>query len=194
MHLSTKVAPPRPLTHKETHDSLTQFKFHFNNFYRKDSDFKPILKSNFTWNATAVNYGVDDQADDLETLLGNVCSLLPFPYLNSRILKETKKWNDVWNIIFTHYQATPSQDSNLDFVSLALDTANGESYLTFYERLCHHQRTHLASVGAVGTGAPLARDDTLTLSHQNLVTQYWMQKICIGKRLESHNSSQISYM
>ena len=127
MHLSTKVAPPRPLTQKETHDSLTQFKFHFNNFYRKDADFKPILKSNFTWDATAENYGVDDQADDLETLLGNICSLLPFPYLNSRILKETKKWSDVWNVIFTHYQATPSQDSNLDFVSLALDTANGES-------------------------------------------------------------------
>ena len=173
MNIATKVASPRPLTHKETHDSLTKFKFHFNNFYRKDSDFKPILKRNFTWDTTAENYDVADQADDL----GNICSLLPFQYLNSRILIETKKWSDVWNIIFTHYQALPSQDSNLYFVSLALDTANGESYLTFYERLCHHQRTHLASAGAVGSGAPLTRDDTLTLSHQNLVTQYWMQKI-----------------
>ena len=134
MNIATKVASPRPLTHKETHDSLTKFKFHFNNFYRKDSDFKPILKRNFTWDTTAENYDVADQADDL----GNICSLLPFQYLNSRILIETKKWSDVWNIIFTHYQALPSQDSNLYFVSLALDTANGESYLTFYERLCHH--------------------------------------------------------
>ena len=31
-------------------------------------------------------------------------------------------------------------------------------------------------VGAVGPGAPLTSDDTLTLSHQNIVTQYWMQK------------------
>ena len=74
----------------------------------------------------------------------------------------------MWNIIFTHYQVSPSQDSNLDFVSLALDTANGESYLTFYERLCHHQRTHLASDGAVGSGGPLTRDDTLTLFHRIL--------------------------
>ena len=178
MNFASKVAPPRPLTHSETNDSLTQFKFHFNNFYRKDSDFKPILKSTFTWDGTAANYGrTADEADDLETLLGNVCSLLPFPYLNSRILKETKTWNDVWEIIFTHYQAKPSQDSNLDFVSLTLDRAKGETYLTFYERLCHHQRTHLAPAGAVGTGPANAREDTLTLSHQNLITQYWMQKI-----------------
>ena len=70
MSLSTKVAPPRPLTHNETNDSLTQFRFHFNNFYRKDSDFKPILKSTFTWDATAANYGkIAEEADDLETLL-----------------------------------------------------------------------------------------------------------------------------
>ena len=121
MNLASKVAPPRPLTHTETNDSLTQFEFHFNNFYRKDSDFKPILKTTFNWDGTAANYGkTPDEADDLETLLGNVCSLLPFPYLNTRILKETTNWKDVWEIIFTHYQAKPSQDSNFDFVSSLL--------------------------------------------------------------------------
>ena len=52
MNLAHKIAPPRHLTHVETHDSLTQFKFHFNNFYRKDDDFKPLLKSEFTWNGS----------------------------------------------------------------------------------------------------------------------------------------------
>ena len=71
MNLATKVAPPRPLTHTETHDSLTQFKFHFNNFYRKDTDFRPILKSTFAWNAAEANYGrTADEGDELETLLG----------------------------------------------------------------------------------------------------------------------------
>ena len=45
--LNLRVAPPCPLTHNETHDSLTQHRFLFNNFYRKDKDFKPILKSTF---------------------------------------------------------------------------------------------------------------------------------------------------
>ena len=91
MNLASKVAPPRPLTHSETNDSLTQFKFHFNNFYRKDSDFKPILKSTFTWDGTAANYGKEpDEADDLETLLGNVCSLLPFPYLEQPDFKRNQ--------------------------------------------------------------------------------------------------------
>ena len=56
--LSLRVAPPRPFSHNETHDSLTQHKFLFNNFYRKDKDFKPILKSTFTWDARRDNYGV----------------------------------------------------------------------------------------------------------------------------------------
>ena len=178
MNLAHKVAPPRPLTNVETHDSLTQFKFHFNNFYRKNADFRPILRSAFTWNGTQDNYTrTPDEGDDIETLLGNMCSLLPFPYLNSRILKETRNWADVWDIIFEHYQAKPNQDSNLDFVSLDLDRKNGESYQTFFERLCHHQRTHLAPANAVGTGQANLVNDILTVSHQNLIAMYWMQKI-----------------
>ena len=177
--LNLRVAPPRPFTNHETHDSLTQHRFLFNNFYRKDKDFKPLLKSTFTWNARAQNYGVADenQRDELETLLGNICSLLPFPYLTSRILKETSSWSDVWDIIFSHYQAKPSQDTNLDFMSIKINGEEKESYLTFYERLCHHQRTHLATTGAVGTGAAILDNDVFTLSHQNLVTMIWMHKI-----------------
>ena len=62
-------------------------------------------------------------------------------------------------------------------MSLKLNKEENENYLTFYERLCHHQRTHLAPRGAVGTGAALLGDDVLSLSHQNLITTIWMQKI-----------------
>ena len=92
-------------------------------------------------------------------------------------MKETKSWADVWDIIFGHYQAKPNQDSNLDFVSLELDRKNGESYLTFFERLCHDQRTHLAPANAVGTGPANLVNDILTISHQNLIAMFWMQKI-----------------
>ena len=176
--LNLRVAPPRPFTQNETHDSLSQHRFLFNNFYRKDKDFKPVLKTNFKWDPKSVNYGVtENEYDELETLLGNICSLLPFPYLTSRIMKETKSWGDVWDIIFSHYQAKPSQDTNLDFISIELNRTEKESYLTFYECLSHHQRTHLATAGAVGTGAALLVNDVLTLSHQNLITMICMQKI-----------------
>ena len=60
-------------------------------------------------------------------------------------------------------------------MSLKLNKVENETYLTFYERLCHHQRKHLAPGGAVGTGAALLVDDVLTLSLQNLITTIWMQ-------------------
>ena len=132
--LNLRVAPPRPFTHNETHDSLTQHRFLFNNFYRKDKDFKPILKSTLKWDSRRGNYGVAlDQHDELETLLGIICNLLPFPYLTSRILKETTSWSDVWDIIFSHYQAKPSQDTNLDYISIKLNRDKKELYHTFYK-------------------------------------------------------------
>ena len=66
-------------------------------------------------------------------------------------------------------------------MSLKLNKEEKETYQTFYERLCHHQRTHLAPRGSVGTGPANLVNDALTLSHQNLVTMLWMQKI--DKRL-----------
>ena len=176
------INPPRVLKNNETHDSLTQWKFQFNNFFLKDSDFKSLLKSSLTWDSSSPNYGFlgegkEDKSDNLEILLGNLSGYLPFPYLTSQILKESRKWADVWSIIFSHYQAEPSQDTNLDFVSLQLNKADNESYLTFYERLCHHQRTHLAKQGAIIQGVVNPTDDQLTFSHQNLIAQLWMLKI-----------------
>ena len=49
--------------------------------------------------------------------------------------------------------------------------------MTFFERLCHHQRTHLAPANAVGTGPANLVNDILTVSHQNLIAMFWMQKI-----------------
>ena len=84
--LNLRVAPPRPFTQNETHDSLTQHRFLFNNFYRKDKDFKPLLKTNFRWDPNSVHYGVtENEYDELETLLGNICSLLPFPYSGTSV-------------------------------------------------------------------------------------------------------------
>ena len=60
---------------------------------------------------------------------------------------------------------------------LLILTGRMESYLTFFERLCHHQRTHLAPANAVGTGQANLVNDILTVSHQNLIAMYWMQKI-----------------
>ena len=184
MSTSVKFSTPSPLTLNETHDSLTQWKLQFINFYRKDWDFKPLLVSSVKWDATKPNYGFEkedlvDHADNLEVLLGSLASYLPFPYLTPRILTESKNLSDVWSIIFSHYNAEPSQDTNLDFISLRLNTDRDvkESYQTFYERLCHHQRTHLVKRGAEIQGVKNSGDDPLTFSHQNLIAQFWLLKI-----------------
>ena len=175
------VPPPRKLEQKETLDTLDHFKRTVRLFYKRETSFSKFFKPGVAWNFTTPNYGLEgdeaeEDADNLEDLLNAISDHLPFPYLSGRIIQETKNLQDVWDIFYQHYGCNPTQQSFLDYAEFK--KGHTESYLTFYERLIHHQRTHLAPVGAaVGTGTANSAADKLTVSMQNMIAMDWLTRI-----------------
>ena len=59
-----------------------------------------------------------DMKEDLVDLLNTLAGYLPHSYLTDKILKSTKGWKDVWNVIHDHYGVQVTSESLLDFESL----------------------------------------------------------------------------
>ena len=59
-----KTPPPRPLSQKETLDSLNHWKTIFRNYYRRDSSFKQFLKSDCKWDFKESNYALTQLEDE----------------------------------------------------------------------------------------------------------------------------------
>ena len=146
-----KFPPPRPLTKKETLDSLDHWKSQFRTFFKRDDTFRPFLRSDFTWDPNLDKYGftgtnAQEESDNFEDFLNVLSGFLPHSYLTSRITKDTKCWEDIWNVIYTHYDCKISGDTLLDFESL--NKASDENHQQFYERLLQHTRLHMAPAQA----------------------------------------------
>ena len=119
---SVRTPPPRQLLNMETLESLTHWKTSFRTFYKKDPDYKIFFKPNMQWNANAQNYGLLDEADgakrkaielseDLVDLLTTLAGYLPHSYLTDKILKSTENWDQVFGIIFEHYNVQITSES-----------------------------------------------------------------------------------
>ena len=139
-----KFPPPRPLTKKETLDSLDHWKSQFRTFVKRDDTFRPFLRSDFTWDPNLDKYGftgtnAQEESDNFEDFLNVLSGFLPHSYLTSRITKDTKCWEDIWNVIYTHYDCKISGDTLLDFESL--NKASDENH--------QHQSSHAKEVGNV---------------------------------------------
>ena len=127
-----RTPPPRPLGAKETLESLTHWKTTFRTFYKRDDTYKHFIKEETNWDPSDdAYYGqVDEVAtstlkrkkaemkEDLEDLLNTLAGYLPHSYLTDKILKSTKGWKDVWNVIHDHYGVQVTSESLLDFESL----------------------------------------------------------------------------
>ena len=66
------------------------------------------------------------------------------------------------NRLYTHYGVQPTQVSFIHYAKLK--KKQDESPLAYFERLCHHSRSHLAPSGATPTanGIVNKEDDTMT--------------------------------
>ena len=176
-----KFPPPRQLEHQETLDTLDQFKSQFRLFYKRSDETKEFFAQGARWNSTQANYGLqggtnEDRAarsDNLEMLLTQVAAHLPFPYLTQKLVKDTKNFEDVWSIIYSHYGVKPSQSSFIQYAQLRKKA--DETPMTFYERLSHHARAHLAPAGAILDGTANAAADTFSLSLKNHITLDWLR-------------------
>ena len=174
-----KFPPPRPLTKKESLDSLDHWKSQFRTFFKRDDTFKPFLKTGFTWDPTKDKFGftgadAEETSDDFQDFLNVLSGFLPHSYLTSRISKDTKGWDDVWNVIYTHYNCKVSSDSFLDFESLKRES--DENHLQFYERLLQHTRLHMAPNGAEVGKMKITKTDEMSITVMNMVALQWLRK------------------
>ena len=90
-----KFPPPRPLTKKESLDSLDHWKSQFRTFFKRDDTFKPFLKTGFTWDPTKEKFGftgadAEETSDDFQDFLNVLSGFLPHSYLTSRIQESPK--------------------------------------------------------------------------------------------------------
>ena len=125
----------------------------------------------------------------MELILLQLGGHLPFPYLTQRFVKEAKSWEEVWKIVYTHYGVQPSQVSFIHYAKLK--KKQGESPLTFYERLCHHSRSHLAPVGATANGTTNTEADTMTISLLNHVALDWIKALDLMEIVETEFSKEL---
>ena len=183
-----KFPPPRPLTRKETLDTLDHWRSQFRTFFKRDKTFYPFLSTSLKWDPLQTNFGftnvtngegdvyeASDRAEDFTDLLNVLSGFLPHSYLTARISQDTKCWQDVWDIIYQHYNCKISSDTLLDFENLKKES--DENYLQYYERLLQHTRLHLAPANAeVGTLIN-NKMDCLTISLMNMVAMNWLRKI-----------------
>ena len=178
--MSVKVPYPRQLQANETLDTLTHWKSHVRNYFRRDDNLKPFFARNSTWDQTLDDYGfvgndAAARADNLEGLLDTISGFLPGPYLTAQITKHTSSIEEVFQVIWNHYDVTPNPSSFLDFDELAL--AHEERFIDLYYRMLYHAEQHLVKQGDNVAGAQVARADTLSHSHKNLIALNWLQKL-----------------
>ena len=188
--LYVKFPPPRPLTKKESLDSLDHWKSQFRTFFKRDDTFRRFLGSDFKWDPMKTDFGftpdkdatnpsiitvtAKDKAEDFTDLLNVLSGFLPHSYLTTRISKDTKCWSDIWDLIYQHYNCKVSGDTLLDFE--ALKRESDENYLQFFERLLQHARLHLAQSGAEVGHLKLNKNEEMSISLMNMFALQWLRK------------------
>ena len=140
-----KFPPPRPLTKKETLESLDHWKTQFRTFFKRDDTFRPFLNTTFTWHQDKKHFGFTDgkdgvpsaaqQYEDFTDFLNVLSGFLPHFYLTTRIAKDTSCWDDVWDLIYQHYNCKVSGDTLLDFEALRKES--DENYQQFLRDYCN---------------------------------------------------------
>ena len=178
--MTAKVPYPRQLTSNETLDTLTHWKSHVRNYFRRDDSMKEFFSRTSTWNPSRPNYGftgdeADIKADSLESLLDTISGFLPGPYLTAQITKQTKCIDDVFKLIWKHYDVDPTPSTFLDFDLICLEKE--ERYIDMYYRMIYHAEQHLVLQGTNIEGETVAESEVITHSHKNLITLNWLSKI-----------------
>ena len=181
----SRTPPPRQLGAKETLESLSHWRTTFRTFYKKDDTYRIFFKSTAAWNYHETNFGQaaetegekrtpGDLKEDLTDLLNTLAGYLPHSYLTDKILKSTKNWEEVWTVIYDHYNVQVTSESLLDFEDL--HKLAEETHRQFYERLLQHTKQHLAPKNVKVETHTNTEDDKMSISLMNMVALQWLRK------------------
>ena len=181
----SRTPPPRQLLAIETLESLTHWKTSFKTFYKRDECYKIFFKSGTQWDPNQRSYGLQDEVDgdqrnaadlceDLCDLLNTLAGYLPHSYLTDKIVTQTKNWDEVYQVIFDHYNVQVTSESLLDFESIHKNAE--ETHRQFYERLLQHAKQHLAPANAKVENLTNTAADKMTISLMNMIALQWLRK------------------
>ena len=181
----SRTPPPRQLLAIETLESLTHWKTSFKTFYKRDECYKIFFKSGTQWDPNQRSYGLQDEVDgdqrnaadlceDLCDLLNTLAGYLPHSYLTDKIVTQTKNWDEVYQVIFDHYNVQVTSESLLDFESIHKNAE--ETHRQFYERLLQHAKQHLAPANAKVENLTNLAADKMTISLMNMIALQWLRK------------------
>ena len=96
-----KCPPPRQLGTTETLENLTHWRTTFRTYFKKDDSYKPLIRTNASWNPSDSNYGQVDETNGLERsaeevmedlldLLNILAGFLPHSYLTDKLVCNTR--------------------------------------------------------------------------------------------------------
>ena len=182
----SRTPPPRQLQANESLESLSHWKTAFKTFYKRDDCYKIFFKTGTQWNPSHENYGLQEERDgdrrsaadlseDLKDLLNTLAGYLPHSYLTDKIVNNTKNWDEVYEVIFDHYNVKVTSESLLDFESIHKKAE--ETHRQFYERLLQHTKQHLAPANVKAENLTNgATADKMTISLMNMVALQWLRK------------------
>ena len=144
--MAAKVPYPRQLSSAETLDTLTHWKSHVRNYFRRDDNLKIFFARTMSWDQSNTNYGFTgedaaDKADYLEGLLDTIAGFMPGPYLTAKITKQSDSMQSVFDIIWEHYDVNPNPSTFLDLSDIKLESE--ERYIDLFYRMLYHVEMHL---------------------------------------------------
>ena len=183
MATSVKVTRPNRLTNDETLTSFEDWKNNLKFYLSQDKDFAELLKETATWTKSSdadANRGRGDGASKqaLDRFLGVIAGLAP-PLLYHEIIDDTTKVADIFRLLRSYYQFSPSESTFIKYYSIRREVVNGtlEKPLHLFLRMKQFIRDNLLlSSGKIEhDGKVPSTNETLSPTTERLNVLRWLE-------------------
>ena len=182
MAMSLKVTRPDRLTNDETLTSFEDWKNNITFYLTQDKDFAVLLKETTTWTKSSdadTNRGrsTPENRAALDRFLGLIASLAP-PLLYHEIIDDTTSISDVFRLLRSYYQFSPSESTFMKYYSIKREVVNGtlERPLHLFLRMKQFIRDNLLlSSGKIEhDGKVPTTNETLSPTTERLNVLRWL--------------------
>ena len=180
--MSLKVTRPDRLTNDETLTSFEDWKNNITFYLTQDKDFAVLLKETTTWTKSSdadTNRGrsTPENRAALDRFLGLIASLAP-PLLYHEIIDDTTSISDVFRLLRSYYQFSPSESTFMKYYSIKREVVNGtlERPLHLFLRMKQFIRDNLLlSSGKIEhDGKVPTTNETLSPTTERLNVLRWL--------------------
>ena len=197
MATSLKVTRPNRLTNDETLTSFEDWKNNITFYLGQDKDFAILLKETERWTKVSddVHRGRTDAIGHatLNRFLGLIASLSP-PLLYHEIISDTTSISDIFRLLRSYYQFSPSESTFIKYYSIKRDVVNGslERPLHLFLRMKQFIRDNLLlSSGKIQHDGKIpTKNEILSPTTERLNVLRWLE--VLHPQLPAHVSNVFS--